>query len=919
MSFKNSLAYLISSQLPLHIRQDYPQFVLFLEKYYEFLDQDDQANGLLLNAATWSDINKTLDLFLPSFGEQFLQMFPDNSLVNKRTLIKFIREFYEAKGSEKSIEFLFRVFFNDTPKVIYPSEYILKASDGTWVKDKKIKVLQNENTPGNVFDLLGKYIKIKSVKDVGTVRLSEVYNARVGAVSKIAYEAIPTYELTIEDLDFTDILLPGFGASGQPLVVDGQIVAVTGNPLDNSFEFDPTETGIGLNFGIIQLTSHSFSNGDVVIYDPQGGTAIGGLIPYRHYYVKVLDADNIRLYGSKSTLNATSSKTFFKTSSVDFAENTITLPNHQYITGDLVVYQNAYAPLGGLTHRAVYYVIKIDANTIKLAQTLIDSDPRYVESGYLANKLNEEDDNDSQPYTTISPYNEINFTSSAANDYHILSKEYFINFTSYGTETQRFLSALDSKGSGYYASPIVSFYTEGVGSGATGKAILDDAGGISHIEILDSGQNYDSTTLVQFNNQDIETYLYLADDPVTKYGYLSRVLSEISILDVSGTSPYGFKVNEIYPVNELGSVGSYTIIYRDSALNYFASDYVRIGIDNKASIKINAIDSNGAPTAVSIFNPGRLWGAEYATVEVLSNTGNGTLTLQLRTGGIFEKDGRPTNRKGFLSDVNKLQDNYYYQNYSYVIRSKTSSINWMNLVKETVHPTGMAVFGELLVRSTLSFKSDFNILRMPVHEYIFRDEIINTGEQFSIDFVKTLEDSATTIENVAIAFNKSADSELISSTDNLASNVGKNLTDVIVPIETLDVVFNKSIIDVVYTTSELMITQGQELDAETTNTSDSAAFSISKSFSEIVSASDSADVVPNPRPSDIVTVSDSINSVVENTSQQENTAATDNSTVGYEKLAHHAAVTSESGVINIQDYWSETYAAADYVGREYTF
>ena len=118
--FKNSLAYLIANQVPDYIRAEFPQFVLFLEKYYEFLDQDGEVNNVLLNASSFSDINNTLDTFIPSFREQYLQMFPKDSLITDRRLIKFIREFYEAKGSEESILFIFRTFFNEHVDIIYP-------------------------------------------------------------------------------------------------------------------------------------------------------------------------------------------------------------------------------------------------------------------------------------------------------------------------------------------------------------------------------------------------------------------------------------------------------------------------------------------------------------------------------------------------------------------------------------------------------------------------------------------------------------------------------------------------------------------------------------------------------------------------------------------------------------------------------
>src|SRR5262245_44160631 len=54
----------------------------------------------------------------------------------------------------------------------------------------------------------------------------------------------------------------------------------------------------------------------------------------------------------------------------------IVLPNHRLVTGEAVVYQKltgaGTADIGGLTTNTIYYVIRIDSDTIKLVATLLD-------------------------------------------------------------------------------------------------------------------------------------------------------------------------------------------------------------------------------------------------------------------------------------------------------------------------------------------------------------------------------------------------------------------------------------------------------------------------------------------------------------------------------------------------------------------
>jgi len=65
-----------------------------------------------------------------------------------------------------------------------------------------------------------------------------------------------------------------------------------------------------------------------------------------------------------------------------------------------------------------------------------------------------------------------------------------------------------------------------------------------------------------------------------------------------------------------------------------------------------------------------------------------------------ESEGHYTSTKGFLSDINAVQDNHYWQNYSYVVRSDVGIGQWRNIVKTLLHPAGLEIFGELMIEGT---------------------------------------------------------------------------------------------------------------------------------------------------------------------------------------------------------------------------
>jgi hypothetical protein len=132
LRIKERLSTLVPSQLPEFIRSDYATFVAFLEAYYEYLEQDGYAQELIQNSRKYSDIDLTVDSFIDYFIKQYIDTIPKEILVNKKLLIKNIKDLYNTKGSKKSYDLLFRILFNKRIEIFYPSTQILKASDGKW-------------------------------------------------------------------------------------------------------------------------------------------------------------------------------------------------------------------------------------------------------------------------------------------------------------------------------------------------------------------------------------------------------------------------------------------------------------------------------------------------------------------------------------------------------------------------------------------------------------------------------------------------------------------------------------------------------------------------------------------------------------------------------------------------------------------
>lgn len=78
--------------------------------------------------------------------------------------------------------------------------------------------------------------------------------------------------------------------------------------------------------------------------------------------------------------------------------------------------------------------------------------------------------------------------------------------------------------------------------------------------------------------------------------------------------------------------------------------------------------------------------------------------MKLSDGKWDPSDERYLNKGGQLSNYNYIQDSHYYQDYSYVIKTRKPYEQWQGAVRKMVHPTGFALFGEVAITSQATVK-----------------------------------------------------------------------------------------------------------------------------------------------------------------------------------------------------------------------
>lgn len=131
------------------------------------------------------------------------------------------------------------------------------------------------------------------------------------------------------------------------------------------------------------------------------------------------------------------------------------------------------------------------------------------------------------------------------------------------------------------------------------------------------------------------------------------------------------------------------------------------------------------------------FGVNYTTANVsLVAVGDGNANLTPIIAGLGIQQGNWVGDYGKI-DYKKIQDSYYYQDFSYVIKSGLAFTKYQDTLKSIIHPAGLQAFGEILIQATLNLTPT-----MLTTIESLKDEI-----QELIVFIKSLFDVSASLGN----------------------------------------------------------------------------------------------------------------------------------------------------------------------------
>lgn len=143
-------------------------------------------------------------------------------------------------------------------------------------------------------------------------------------------------------------------------------------------------------------------------------------------------------------------------------------------------------------------------------------------------------------------------------------------------------------------------------------------------------------------------------------------------------------------------------------------------LENDGRSAIALADIEGGIVNVVIDNPGIRYNTTPTyTLSYASGTG---AQLSIDIGPKYKNQGRWLNTDSFISSDKFIQDSFYYQVFSYVLKSTQSINSYRDVVKNVLHPAGLMLFGTTILTSFFQLGPTHSSLEGEKFRYLPREK-----------------------------------------------------------------------------------------------------------------------------------------------------------------------------------------------------
>lgn len=336
---------------------DTPRFVNTVTRY---ANTQLQANPLYHSRrmVDYRDIDQTIDDFLVYFKEKYLKGIQFSTRSNTRLLVKHALDIYRSKGTERSIDLLFRLIFGVATEVYYPSKDIMTLSSGKWAVPTYLEISLNDHAAA----LVNKQIYGLRSGAIGFVE-KVIRRSVKGRLADIVY--IDPIHGAFETGELIDTEQSDFATNQYVLpIIIGSLTALE---LDN--------LGSGENFEIGDIVTLSSIHGEQGQARVTNTTSISGIVSFNlanggYAYsnsAQVLVSEKVLVIDQANTIANNNSAFYFN------QFETVTQPAAN------IVYQSANGLTANLTG-----TVSVAANSSNVVGTSTMFDESFVVGDYIS-------------------------------------------------------------------------------------------------------------------------------------------------------------------------------------------------------------------------------------------------------------------------------------------------------------------------------------------------------------------------------------------------------------------------------------------------------------------------------------------------------------------------------------------------------
>ena len=720
-SVEKTISNFVQKQFPQFYQDEGPNFILFLQAYYEWMESNtplvDSSNNVILNTSNsntappiygarnlldYRDIDNTLDAFLSHFQTKYLYGIPFNVIINQRFLLKHILDVYRSKGSIQCYRLLFKLIYDQDIEVYLPGVDLLRPSDGTWVQQKYIEVSDNGNLSAltnktivgitsNTYAVVESVVSEKINKNiVNTIYISNIkpvnasflINEKIVSTNQLANtttaaNSIANSPIVLGSLDGVKIL-----NGGQNFKIGDTLKIVHRDPTNNQI----ISFGTGGYLKVTGLTTSSNGQLNINIIDGGFGYTAGA---------------NAFIYNG--TGDTTGTGATFSVGSINYTEvvsyNTDVIADYLNTSIQAASYNFPSYPAANLSF-AINSVLSYSNDTFGTVSSLnnVKTGSGYTNQAYtfvrstLLSKLQSGTLSYSSTSNTVTGTSTTFTTLFSNNDVIFLQANSFANTYEYQIIKN------------VVSDTVLTLYGPPMRTAASGTYRL-------------------APSVFPSNFAKYEPIMYRADN--TTDGLNANIqASSVSGGNTISTaialdSGKAYVTNETITAYLYGSVNS--VIITAAGLNYSVNDAIIFASSdttvNPASGYVSSVNATtGAITSINITNTGSGYN-NTPNVRVQTQTGVHALlsctlsefkpTVQVQGQVIKAGEGRQrgywSTTKGFLNSDKYIQDSYFYQDYSYQIKVATALSKYKSILYDTFHPAGSELFGEYLSQIDITY------------------------------------------------------------------------------------------------------------------------------------------------------------------------------------------------------------------------